>query len=297
MTKYQRIKLLTFTISLLSIFLLAGCKNSNEHKKEKLSARDYITVGEMMDTIKPPYIVDVSNGDKRIVFIGCDHNNDSTHPQFKIIEKYAKELRPQISFNEGGQIADSIHYASVNDGAAKDGETGVLKYCADKLQIKMMNGDISFKTEWPLTLKSHSKEELYIYYVMERFVIPHKYGAYGNKLIDSIFAQTTVPYLLKNNFPLSPAEQSFTYFKSLYKKNLQKDFDSTNPDIEAFDYVNDSCKFCAVGRTSKMVRDSMLIGKIETALKTNNRILVTFGHGHALALEPVLKQLLMKKND
>ncbi len=250
----------------------------------------------MMDSIQPPYIINVSNGKKRIVFIGCDHNNDSTHPQYKIIEKYAMDLQPQIAFNEGGQIADSIHYTSLNEAAFNDGETGALKFCADQLGIRMMNGDTPFKTELPLALQRHSKEELYLYYVMERFAIPYHYGAYGKKIFDNVFAENAVPYLLKNGFPLSADEQQFAYFKKIYQQNLQQEFNILKPDLEAFDYINDHCRFCAVGRTSKMLRDSLLLDKIEVALKTNDRIMITFGHGHALAVEPALQEIISQQS-
>lgn len=276
--------------ALLIILTFFAC--SNNKAKKHFTSRDYITVGKMMDSIHPPYVIDVKNNNKRVVFIGCDHNNDSLHAQFKIIEQYAMELQPTITFNEGGQIAESIHYTSLQEAATKDGETGALKYCSDKLGVSMQNGDISFKTEWPITIKKQNKKDLYLYYLIERFVIPYKYGAYGKQLFDSVFFKNAIPYFLKNEFPLTKAEQSSSYFKQLYKQSFKQDFSIDNIDIEAFDYVNPNCHFCEVGRTSKMVRDSILLTKIKTALQTNDRVMVTFGHGHALALEPALHELL-----
>lgn len=276
--------------ALLTTLIFFAC--SNNKAKKHFTTRDYITVGKMMDSIHPPYIIDVSNGNKRVVFIGCDHNNDSLDAQFKIIEQYAMELKPTITFNEGGQIEDSTHYHTLGEAASKDGETGALKFCADKLGMPIQNGDISFKTEWPITTKKQSKEDFYLYYTIERFAVPYKYGAYGKIPFDSVFIKHTIPYFLKNEFPLTKAEQSFSYFKQLYKQSFKQVFNIDNIDIEAFDYVNPNCHFCEVGRTSKMVRDSILLTKIKTALQTNDRVMVTFGHGHALALEPALHELL-----
>jgi hypothetical protein len=282
---------------LLVLFIIGSCKNKTSHSNTNYSVRDYITVGKMMDTIRPPYVIDVANGSKHIVFIGCDHNNDSTHPQFKIIEKYANELKPQIVFNEGGQVPDSIHYISLNQAAFKNGEIGTLKYCADKLGISMLNGDTPFKTELSITLKKYSKEELYLYYIVERFVVPYRYGGYGKQSFNSVFTKEAIPYLLKNEFPLSLNEQGFSYYKQLYKQKLKQDFDVSTADLEAFDYINDNCHFCALGRTSKIARDSMLLGKIANALKTYDRVMITFGHGHALAVEPALKQLIAQASN
>ena len=276
---------------IICLCVIIAC-NSKPPQRKQFTPIDYVTVGKMMDSIQPPYVIDIANNGKHLVFIGCDHNNDSAHAQYNVIERFANSLQPQVTFNEGGQIADSVHYKSKNDAAFKDGETGVLKFYSDKLGIKMLNGDLRFKVELPLVLKKHTKEDLYLYYVMERFAIPYHYGAYGKQSFDNVFEQKALPYLLKNGLPLSLNQQNFNYFKQLFKQVMHQAFDSNNLDLEAFDYVNDNCFLCAVGRTSKMTRDSVLLTKIETAFKTNDRILVTFGHGHALALEPALHQLI-----
>src|SRR6202008_2422365 len=99
-------------------FAIIAC---NTPAGEKLDTIDYVIVGKMMDTIKPPYVIDLRNNQKRLVFIGCDHNRDTTHPQFKIIEQYFNDLKPELAFNEGGQIADSVHFASLNEAASRKG--------------------------------------------------------------------------------------------------------------------------------------------------------------------------------
>jgi hypothetical protein len=288
MTKYLPILLLFF----------CACRNENKPTIEKIThfnTRDYVVVGQMMDSMKPPYIVDVKCENKRIIFIGCEHQADSTHPQFQKIEQYFTELKPQIAFNEGGQIKDSVHFQSVNEAIKRDGETGVLKFFADKSKIKMMNGDMTDSLEFAATIQRHSKEEMYVYYAIERIAIPYKYGAYGKLPFEQVFNEKIVRYFAKRGFPLKQEEQTFAHFKETYKRYMGVAFDIKNFDIEAFDYINDNCKFCAIGRTSKMVRDSVLLSKIDKALDKYDRIIVTFGHGHAIAVEPALTQIMAKK--
>ena len=43
-----------------------------------------------------------------------------------------------------------------------------------------------------------------------------------------------------------------------------------------------------------MVRDNMLLDKIDRAQNGDDRVMVPFGHGHALAVEPPLKQIVDK---
>jgi hypothetical protein len=282
------------------IVLMLSCKSvvRKPEQVQNWTTRSYVEVGKMMDTVKTPYVIDVkSDRGKRIVFIGCIHDADSTHPQFNRIRDYFPDFKPQIAFNEGGQIADSIHYSTIGEAIQKDGETAVLKYYADKAGIKMMNGDIAPGTEFALTLKKHPKEDLYLYYVMERIVIPYHYEAYEQEKFESVFDRIVEKHFVKNGFPLSTAEKKLSYFKDLYKRNTGKEFDLNSFDLEEFDYINDNCKYCAVGRISKMTRDSVLLSKIDMALNQYNRVLITFGHGHALAVEPALKEIVNKKRE
>lgn len=245
-----------------------------------------------MDSIKAPYIIDIGKGKKRLVFVGCEHNNDPLHPQYAKIDSLASALNPEVVFNEGGQIGDTIHYQSLQEAARENGETGALKYCADRLGIRMINGDIPFSAELELTGKRHPVQDLFLYYAMERFVIPYKYGAYAGTPFQEVFTEKTLPYFRKHHFPLASGVQDYDDFLRLYKAATMQDFNISTVDIEAFDYINDNCHFCAVGRSSKMVRDSMLFDKINSAFRTNDRIMVCFGHGHALALEPALQTMM-----
>lgn len=66
--------------------------------------------------------------------------------------------------------------------------------------------------------------------------------------------------------------------------------------VEQFDYINGgSCHFCAIGRRSKMIRDSVLLTKLDRALDRYDRVMVTFGCGHALSVELALRELVNKK--
>lgn len=288
------------SIVLLLLLSLLSCNNQTLKNREKIlkyPTRDYVTVGKIMDTVKLPYVIDVSYHQKRVVFIGCVHDVPPTHRQFTIIEKYFNELKPQVSFNEGGQISNSIHYSSTSEAIEKSGETGALKYFSDQAGIPMINGDLDAKTEFALTLKKVPKDQLFLYYLMERVVIPYHYGAYQHEDFETVFHRLIEKYFIKNGFPLSDKEKELPYFENLYVKETKKKFDINDIDLEAFDYINDHCISCAVGRISKMTRDGVLLSKIDAALNTYDRVLVTFGHGHALAIEPALKEIVTKKRN
>jgi hypothetical protein len=285
---------LLLVITFLS--LLFSCKEKS--KSEAIThyeTMDYVKVGQLFDSIKPPYIIDVKNGNKRIVFIGCEHQMEANHPQFAAIETYFKALQPQIAFNEGGQWADSIHFKTTNEAIKRGGEATILKYFSDSLGIKMMNGDMSDSLQFAFTSRYHTQEEWYLYYMIERLIIPFYYDKNKTEPLDTVFSKTTKGYFTRNGFKMSAEQLTLDHFKTVYKKYMGQPFDINNFDIEAFDYINDNCKFCAIGRTSKMVRDSVLLSKIDNALNQYDRVIVTFGHGHALAVEPALRQIINRK--
>ncbi|WP_169739288.1 hypothetical protein [Dyadobacter crusticola] len=108
----------------------------------------------MMDTIKAPYIIDLKDDGKRLVFIGCDHVRNVHHPQFQLIEALFKQMSPQIAFNEGGQLSDSINFTSMNEAIQAKGETGALKYLSDSAGIAMINGDVADSVEFSIMLNA-----------------------------------------------------------------------------------------------------------------------------------------------
>lgn len=283
----------------LFVLLLLSCWRCQTTHTGPYKTRNYVRVGKRMTRVQPPYVIDLRHRTKRLVFVGCDHNRDSTHRQFATIERYFTDLNPQITFNEGGQIRESLHFASRNEAAAADGETGVLKYLSDRAGIRLMNGDLTDSLEFSVTLRQHNKDELFLYYVMERLVIPYLSGAYGKRSFADLYATAIPRWFVQPGFPLAENERSLAYFEGLYQRYMGRPFVlSLNEDIEKFDYINGGdCRFCAIGRTSKMTRDSVLLTKIDRALDQYDRVMVTFGHGHALALEPALKQLLRKKGN
>ena len=252
-----------------------------------------------MDTVKAPYVIDLNQGPKRLVFVGCDHSMDTTASTYKIIGSYFNKLKPDVTFNEGGQVADSIRFGSPAEGFQKKAETGTLKYWSDKAGIRMMNGDTPDRQEFAITLEQYPADQLFLYYIMERLVIPYLSGAYGKMTFEELYQKAIQKWFVQEGFPLTANQQSIAYFKQLYRQYMGHEFElKLTMDIEKFDYINGGdCRFCAIGRTSKMVRDSVLLVKIDSALNRHNRVMVTFGLGHALAIEPALKQLMKRRRN
>lgn len=291
--------LLRVLIQLLLInLLIIGCRSEQSQTtvNNSFPTIDYVTVGQRMLQVQTPYIIDVSNQSKRLVLVGCDHVRDSTNSQFRTLQYQFNRVKPQITFNEGGSVNESRHYSSLNKAAYEAGETGCLKYLSDQAGIRLLNGDTPEEVEFSLALHHYPKQELYLYYVMERIVIPFLSIENQSVPFERYFKEG-VESFVSHGFPLTSNEQSLAYFKGLYRQYLKRPFVlALTNEVEQFDYLNGgNCHFCAVGRRSKMIRDSILLTKLDQALNQYDRVMVTFGCGHALAIEPALTQLVNKK--
>lgn len=257
---------------------------------------NYVDVGLTLQSIGGPTVLDLKNNNgKQVVLVGCPHSQDTTAKEFDLIDIYFKHLQPQIAFNEGGTVQKNVQYTSRTQAIRDRGETGLLKYHCDRAGIQMLNGDLTEEEEFTAMLKLYPKDELLLYYTFERFIIPYKYGMDSDRPFEEAYTNFTNGYLSKHGFPLADNEKTLGYLQQVYQQHMGQAFDLAKVDIEQFDFLNDNCKFCALGRTSKVVRDEALLQKISSALDQYDRIFITFGGAHALAIEPALKKLLREK--
>ncbi|MBX0335483.1 hypothetical protein K3G39_19790 [Pontibacter sp. HSC-14F20] len=174
----------------------------------------------------------------------------------------------------------------------------MLKYLSDQAGVPLRNGDTPDSLEFRLMLPRYPKDDLFLYYMMERLVVPYLNKAYGERPFEELYARVVDAWFVKPGFPLRTEEQHLAYFRQLYQEKVGAPFvlEVNENNFERFDYANGGdCRFCEIGRSSKMVRDSVLLSRLDEALDHHDRVLVTFGHGHALALEPALRQLIAKK--
>jgi hypothetical protein len=286
---------------LICLGFLFSCKK--EEKNIEYPTIDYLTVKLKLDTLNKSYresgifptVISTSfNGKKAITFFGASHVRDAEHPQFKLLMKSFNEQNPQIAFNEGGQIPDSVHFSSVKLAVENEGETGVLKMLCDQKGIKMMNGDMTEKEEFAALLAKFPRDQVYLYLATERFLNPYKQGFLGKQAIEKMFLNDCIKYLGKNDFKPTKEEKSFNYLKKLYQKHFKKALDLENL-VEVHDYyLTNTGKFGKIGRASKQIRDQILLAKIDKALDTHDRVFVVFGTSHFVAVQPALQYIIDK---
>jgi hypothetical protein len=291
-------KHLLFLFGFLVIF---SCKK--KEKLEKYPTIDYLKVKLKLDTLNKSYresgifptvISTAFNGKKSVTFFGTSHVRDTTHPQFKLLIKSFKEQNPEIAFNEGGQVNDTVKYLSVGKAIETDGETGLLKHLCNQANIKLINGDMDTKAEFAGLLATFPKEEVLLYLACERFLNPYRQGFLGKIPIEEAYEKDFLKYLEKYDFKLNAHEKSINYLRTIYKKYLGKTLELITL-IEVHDYyLNNTGRFGDIGRKSKDIRDQALLTKIDKALETHNRVFVVFGTSHWVAVQPGLQYIIDK---
>lgn len=264
---------------------------------------DYLTVKQKLDTLNAnlsqngysPTVTVLKYGNKQIVFFGASHVRGTEHPQFKAMEDAFMKQKPQIAFNEGGQVAETEHYATRNSAILKDGETGLAKFLCDKTKTSLLNGDMSTDEEFAGLLSKFPREQIYLYLGIERFLQPFSQGFQGEMPIDTAFQKSFIAYLDKYNFKPTTQERDLSYLYKLYFQYFKKKVDLKNLIPVHEYYLLDTGIFGKIGRTSKDIRDQALLKKIDDALDKYDRVFVVFGASHWVAVQPALKFIVEKK--
>lgn len=297
------------TLTLLSVLIL-GCTNSNkkEHKLANNEASDtthvYPTISyldlklENGQLPSNPYILEFTNGKKKIVFCGTMHlsMNDIDNPLYTIIEAAFFDFRPEVCVNEGGDISQKI-YPSKKEALLSDGEIGLTKILADSLKLSCVNGDMNEELEFKNLLKKYSKEEFIAYVVNERLMWELKDRKITNQQeIEKEYKKFIEGYIMNlGKVTLSETEQSFDFFKTSFEKTLGRPFDINRP--EPTNPFEPKGKFQEIGRFSKQIRDQNLLATIDKLLDTNDKVFIVFGGWHLLTCKPGLEEIINRKRD
>lgn len=260
---------------------------------------DYLTVRKKLDTLNAiahhPTVSVLKNNKKQITFFGTSHVRETNHPQFKAIEEAFMTQKPQIAFNEGGQVPETEHYDLRNSAILKDGETGLLKFLCDQQQIKLLNGDMNTDEEFAGLLSKFPREQVFLYLGIERFLQPFSQGFEGEMPIEIAFQKSFIAYLEKYKFGPTAQEKDINYLKSLYYQYFKQNVNLNNLINVHEYYLLDTGIFGKIGRTSKCIRDQALLKKIDVALDKHDRVFVVFGASHWVAVQPALKFIIEKE--
>ncbi len=290
---------------LFMLIFLSCAQNKKEQGVSEYKMKDYLEVAEYFEEADKvyqttgvatfPYIIEMRKGNKQLTFVGTAHTRDITH-QADSMEQAFYRLKPQIAFNEGGQVDAGKTYSNRDEAIIEDGETGHLKYLSDSLGIEVLNGDLDLATEVHALFEKHDRKNVLLYLANERF-----FDLYTKNWIDTTaglenaYQTEFIDYLQSGGVKLREEEKVYSYMQQAYQDNFDDDLNIYSIPTEKFYFLNDGGELTEIGRSSKVVRDIHLLRKVEEAFKTYDRVFVVFGGAHAVAVEPALHQIMEKQ--
>jgi len=292
------------TLTFISV-LLFGCGNSQADKKTSDdSIHIYPTVSYLkikLDNGKlptNPYILEFTNGKKKIIFCGTNHPNpnDIENPMFSKIEDKFFSSKPNICINEGGETSQK-KYTSKKDALLKNGEIGLIKVLADSLKLNCVNGDMNEAYEFKELLKKYSVEEFITYVSNERIMWEIKDKNITElKDIEKEYKKFIQEYIIKRGqVNLTENQKSFDFFKTNFEKILGRPFEINRP--EPSNPFEPKGKLNEISRFSKQIRDQNLMRTIDNLLDKNDKVFIVFGGWHLLACKPGLDKIINRKRN
>jgi hypothetical protein len=289
-------------IYLLFLTSLFSCsfqsKNTELNLLKKIEAINYSEIyNQLRDVVeenngKLPIIkFEKRKGNKHLIYLGEQHGNDPNDSRFDTIQKYFSLHKPNILLNEGGQVADSIHFKSREEAIQKSGTIGFLKFLADKASLKIQNADCPDSTEVSSLLKIYDRNRVLYFLVLQRF-IPQFVSGYNGAIDLSLeFERFTEKYLSKRcGIKLTENEKQWKHFEKLYTEyNDKQKLDLKNFDLSQTEFEGD--ELGNISRSSLQIRDSVIIENISKTLQKHDKVFIVFGAVHLFAEKPTLEKL------
>src|SRR5688572_15630748 len=103
-----------------------------------------------------PYVLDISSGNGRLVYVGSDHTNDPDSLSIATIRSFWPRVKPDVAFNEGGAPPTA---ASEEEAIRKNGEAGLVRFLAARDGVPVASLDPT-KSQLALRLNPRFGSEL-----------------------------------------------------------------------------------------------------------------------------------------
>lgn len=264
-------------------------------------------IGERKDFQPPfwPYYFEITKGKQRLFFFGANHSHDPENEQYPILEEkwneFVGKVDPQktLIVTEGGgnrRIMNSKGEA-ILDGA----EGSFIAYLGEQSEIASQSFEIKNKDLNNMLAKIFPK----------RFVVFHWFCNYANswfhkgKKYEETFEQKINRSLKRDEVDLMWSDIDFTYmgmlevYKELFPNeslnendgNLFYEFARPNGKVET-KYLPNPFIINDISRKATLMRDSYVVKGIYDKWQEGFSMFISFGSGHCIEQEPVLREIL-----
>ncbi len=241
-----------------------------------------------------PYIVDVHDTKRRLIFFGSVHSSDPKHMQWPLLEKYWNEFiqsqnaQKQV-FMEGR--VRPVQGKTKEQAMLSDGEAGLICWMSNKSSIPVDSPEPDMDDEIEYIVNSGiTNRAVRIYYFARQMLqwLTYNYKTspdWREYAINFLNHQKKLKNFADVNMDLDSVLADFKLEagKGFSEKDRELLYQLSNP----FD--------SKASATSSIYRNIVLFQAIKDKWDTSVDTFVVYGSGHAIVLEPALRKLIESK--
>ena len=252
-----------------------------------------------------PHVYNFENGNKKVVFFAASHSPVSKEEQFNKIKNTFTALVPDMVFVEGislptpeivERFEQNIQNKTWEEVLEKHGEPTFTYKLALEHGVKVISPEYSMREEIPILKQEGFTEELVFLLYGTQSAHEYTYQKRDETL------ESFVSKKLKNIAQhFENKEYSFEYFAKLVKEYF-----SNSVDLETGQGFGEKCnpmppkenssrKWYITNDIVKVLsrkRDELILANIAQTLETHDRLLIVYGGGHGVMLEPAIEYLV-----
>lgn len=237
---------------------------------------------------KYPYFYKIKNEKQALYFVGFQHSNNFSSPDFKRLKPIWADFldeknKSKIVLVEGGNWP----LKKTDEEAIKSGgEAGLLTLWAHQNKIDYCSPEPDEMKEITSLLKKFSKDEIMYYYFARLVDQWHRRGKIV-PLKTYIEDKYMTGYKKITNW--KDFDFTFENFIKIHNEIHDHAFDSENK--ECF-YDDSNPIFSKIAEVSSLFRDKYIVNEIFKNWEKGLSIFVIYGSGHAIGQEYALRELL-----
>jgi hypothetical protein len=245
------------------------------------------------------YSYELAKGSKRLTMLGVPHVHNPDDPLYPYISEHMSYHKPDLVLVEGMEgIEDQKERVTNTVLGMSDTEARMLGENMYALK-QALEAQIDFESPEPslaaqtefLVREGFSKRDIVLHYLTRQLEQYYRSDAEAFASQKSEFIDKTL-HQLETRSGILP--QEFARLQTEVREDIAKVIETTMK--ERIDPMPREGRVDTVGNEISSVltqyRDSYILTRIISALKKHDRIMVVYGSGHAVTLEPALRALM-----
>ncbi len=272
-------------MSMSLVVLLASVMAMAEPDRPALMSWDeYRTISHVA-----PYVLDITVGEGRLVYIGSRHVFDPERLDVRLIEALWSQVEPELAFNEGG---DPPTYDDRDTAVRMAGEAGLVRYLAGRDDVPVAILDPTRAEVVAVLLDEYPAERLKLFQLLLA-VKSHRDNPtepFKERMALVLRHRSKVPGL-ENVPPQSLEELAESYEHEFPDAGSFRDVPSAWFDpVRTDTFLND------IARKSGVIRDEFMIELLTRHALAGRRVFAVVGASHVVVQERAIRWLLQKAN-